>query len=69
MTRYFFILRYSEEKENDDRYGTLLPSDGHALECANQLVQDIKQDRGHDGPGLTMIVKDAAQRVVFSIPF
>ena len=68
MTRYFFILR-SEEKENDDRYGTLLPTDVHAFDCANRLVQQLKQDGVYNDSPLLMVVKDATQRIVFSIPF
>ena len=45
-----------------------LPHDNDALDYAYRIIRELKQDKGYGALGIAMVVKDAALRVVFSIP-
>jgi hypothetical protein len=68
LTRYFFIIRFGDGREHGDDEGTLLANDGAARTYAVRVISEIA-DGGYDDPDLSMIVKDAAERQVFAIPF
>ena len=68
MHRYFFAIRRDGE-EYPDTTGTLLLSEEAAHAYALRIIRELKEAGGHDNPALTMIVKDAAGKTVFSIPF
>ncbi len=68
MGRYFFILQWPDRK-HDDRYGTVLANDEAARAYAERIIRELKEAGGYDDDGLTMIVKGAGRRRVFSIPF
>lgn len=68
MPQYFFIVKWPDQ-ELDDPEGTRLPTDADALRYANRLIREIREGGEPDEPHLTMIVKNAAGKTVFSIPF
>ncbi len=68
MPRYFFVLQHPDGTL-DDAEGAILPTDSAAVEYAQRIVRELKNGGDHDGPGLTLIVKDDAQRIVCSVPF
>ena len=68
MPRYYFVLQWPDG-EHDDRLGTVLPHDGAAHAYASRVIQELKDGGGYTDPGLAMIVKNEAHKIVFSIPF
>jgi len=69
VPRYFFILQWDAARSHDDATGTMLPNDQAARSYAERVVRELKEAGGYDDPGLTMVVKNAAGRTVFSLPF
>jgi hypothetical protein len=67
MPRYFFVVQYPDGTLADAD-GTDLPTDSAALELAQRIIRDLKNGGDHDEPGLTLIVKDETERIVFSLP-
>jgi len=67
VPQYFFIVKWPDQ-ELDDPKGTRLPTDADALRYANRLIREIREGGEPDEPHLTMIVKNAAGKTVFSIP-
>ena len=49
--------------------GTVLANDGAAREYAVRIISELIDGGGYDDPGLSMIVKDAAERQILAIPF
>jgi len=68
VPKYYFILQWADRR-HDDPHGTLLPDDGAALGYAERIIGELQEAGGYDEPGLAMVVKTAAGRIVFSIPF
>ncbi len=68
MPRYYFILQWGN-REHDDPHGTALPSDQAARDYAERIIGELKEAGGYNDDDLTMVVKNAADRKVFSIPF
>lgn len=76
-TRKFKMLRYFFHIEGpghgggvgDDLYGTDFPTDASAFDCAQQIIRELKNAGGYDGPGLMMVVKLESGTTVFAIPF
>ena len=68
MPRYYFILRW-DSREHADPCGTILPNDRAARDYAERIIHELKEAGGYDDDDLTMVVKNAARRTVFSIPF
>jgi hypothetical protein len=65
---YFFIVQ-GPSRCYDDETGTSLQDDQAALAMAEKIMRELK-GAGDDGyPGHVMIVKDARDQTVFSIPF
>ena len=60
LQRYFFIIRFSDGREHGDYEGTVLANDGAAREYAVRIISELIDGGGYDDPGLSMIVKDAA---------
>ena len=52
-----------------DYEGTVLANDGAAREYAVRIISELIDGGGYDDPGLSMIVKDAAERQILAIPF
>jgi hypothetical protein len=69
LQRYFFIFRFSDGREHGDDEGTVLANDGAAREYAVRIISELIDGGGYDDPGLSMIVKDAAERQILAIPF
>jgi hypothetical protein len=59
MPRYFFTLK-SPDNEQADPEGIVLQNDGAALEYAQRIVGEFKEEDGYDDPDLLMIVTDAS---------
>jgi hypothetical protein len=68
MPRYYFILQW-DSREHDDPHGTALPNDQAARDYAERIIRELKEAGGYDDEDLAMVVKNAADRIVFSIPF
>jgi hypothetical protein len=68
VPRYFFNIR-SLDRENSDRLGTSLPDDAAALDHAVRIIRDLRQEGGHEDPGLMMIVRNEIPKTVLSLPF
>jgi hypothetical protein len=66
--RYFFVIRWPDHND-DDAEGTLFLSKSAALAYAERIIRELKEAGGYDEPGLTMIVRDHDDNVVYSIPF
>jgi len=64
---YFDVRGYGEF--NDDRGGKLMPNDEAALAYARRMISELRQIRGYNDAGLTLIVRNSAGKTVFSIPF
>jgi hypothetical protein len=69
LQRYFFIFRSSDGREHGDDEGTVLANDGAAQEYAVRIISELIDGGGYDDPGLSVIVKDAAERQILAIPF
>jgi hypothetical protein len=69
LQRYFFIFRFSDGREHGDDEGTVFANDGAARKYAMRIISEVIDGGGCDDPGLSMIVKDAAERQIFAIPF
>jgi hypothetical protein len=69
MQRYFFVIQCPNQEENDDECGTRLPNEVAARGLAEQIIRELKEAGGYDGPGFIMIVKDTRGKTVFAIPF
>ena len=68
MQRYFFVIHWPDT-EHDDKNGTLLQSDSDAREYACRVIRELQAGGGYHDPGLTMVVKGARRKTVFSVPF
>ena len=68
MPRYYFIIQF-RDRRHDDPSGTSLPDHGAAQAYALRVIRELKDSGGYDDPDVTMIVKDASGREIFSIPF
>ena len=68
MPRYYFNLE-GESLDDDDRSGTLFSNDSAARDYAARIVGELQDAGGYDGADLTMVVKDAGGRTIFSVPF
>ncbi len=68
MPRYYFNLEGDSHADND-RSGTLLSNDSAARDYAERIVGELQDAGGYGGASLTMVVKDAGGRTIFSIPF
>ncbi len=64
---YFDIKGYGEE--HDDRGGTLMPNDEAALAYAWRIIRELREAGGYDDTSLSLIVRNAAGKTVYSIPF
>jgi hypothetical protein len=67
VPRYFFIVAYPD-REFDDPDGTLLPGDEAAINHAQRLAEELREDRQPGEPDMTMIVKNAEGVVIYSAP-
>lgn len=68
MQRYYFNLE-GDSHADDDRSGTLLANEAAAHDYAARIVGELQGAGGYDGPGQTMVVKDAGGQTIISIPF
>jgi hypothetical protein len=64
---YFDIHGYGEHHE--DRGGTLMANDAAALAYARRIIRELRDAGGYDDDALTLVVRDAAGRTLFQIPF
>jgi hypothetical protein len=68
MPRYYFDIRWTD-RERDDPHGTPFPSDEAAYEHAERIVRE-HMDRGtREGSPVNLIVRNADDKLIFSIPF
>jgi hypothetical protein len=68
MRPYFFdVSSYGEH--HDARGGKLMPDDGAALDHAMGIISELRNSGGYDDPALTMVVRNAAGKTIFAIPF
>jgi hypothetical protein len=67
MERYSFIVT-RPGLMIDDSEEKLLPNDAAAIEHAQQIVNDLMQDRRPEDPEPTIIVKIVSGDVVFRLP-
>lgn len=65
---YFFIVQ-GPSRCYDDETGTSLQDDQAALTMAEEIMRELKSAGDDDYGGHVMIVKDARDQTVFSIPF
>jgi hypothetical protein len=68
LSRYYFDIRWPD-REHDDPHGTALPNDEAAYEYAIRAIRELKGGGGYDEPGLKMVVRNADDKSIFSIPF
>jgi Domain of unknown function (DUF6894) len=68
VPRYFFIIQRGA-RVHDDPDGTALPNEAAARDYAARVIGELKAAGGYDEPGLTMVVKSATGRTLFTIPF
>jgi hypothetical protein len=64
----FFQYPVTRSRERD-RLGTSLPDDAAALDHAVRIIRDLRQEGGHEDPGLMMIVRNDIPKTVLSLPF
>jgi hypothetical protein len=64
LQRYFFIIRFGDGREHGDDDGTVFANDGAARKYAMRIISELIDGGGCDDPGLSMIVKDAAERQI-----
>jgi len=69
MPRYFFEIQASNGGRKDDLIGKMFPDIMAALADAERMIRQLQNENGHDEPGLSMLVKDDAQRTVLFLPF
>ena len=67
MPQYYFTIQLPDRQEND-RHGTSLPDDCAALDFAARRISELKKDGRYGRPGLMMIVKNEAGKMVLSLP-
>jgi hypothetical protein len=67
MQTYYFDVRDGERYQ--DRGGEPMPSDEAALALASRIIRELRQSGGYDDPGLTLIVRNASGKTLFTIPF
>jgi hypothetical protein len=65
MPRYFFVVTYADH-QIDDPDGTLLPADTVAIEYARRIINDLREERRPEEPGIA--VKNAAGEVIYRFP-
>jgi hypothetical protein len=68
MPRYFFTIR-RPGRIKDDHHGTNLPNVSAALSHAERTILELRKESPYNDPGLMMIVKDEARKMVLSLPF
>ncbi len=68
MFPYYFDVRGYGDK-HDDRGGTLMPNDEAAFAYARRIIRELREAGGYDDPALTIIVRNAAGKTIYSIPF
>jgi hypothetical protein len=68
MPRYFFTLKWPDN-EHADPEGIVLQDDGAALEYAQRIVRELKEEDGNDDPDLLMVATDDSTRRVVAISF
>jgi hypothetical protein len=67
VNSYFFDIRDGET--HYDRGRKLMPNDEAALAYARRIIRELRDTGGYDDPALTLIVRNATGRTLFSIPF
>jgi hypothetical protein len=68
VRKYFFDVRRSD-REDEDAIGTRLSDVAAALNHAERLIRELKENGGYNDPNLMVIVRDGMKKVVLSIPF
>jgi hypothetical protein len=68
VRQYFFGVRRSD-REDEDAIGTRLSDVAAALNHAERLIRELKENGGYNDPNLMVIVRDGMKKVVLSIPF
>jgi Domain of unknown function (DUF6894) len=69
MPRYFFAVQGLNSSREDNRIGKALPDIMAALAEAERMIKELHNENGCYEPGLSMLVKDEAQRTVLFLPF
>jgi hypothetical protein len=68
VPRYFFAIRWRDEKVEDDPHGGEFPNDAAALAYAERTIRDRQSEKDYDRPEL-MMVKDEIGTTVWWLPF
>ena len=66
MPRYYFIVQTPDERFDDDS-GTTMRSRKEALAHAEKIANELASDC--DCTGWPILIRDAAGRAIFTIPF
>ena len=67
--KYRFRNFVDQRREGGHDDGTLLADERAARKYALRIISELIDGGGYDDPGLSMIVKDEAERQIFAIPF
>jgi Domain of unknown function (DUF6894) len=66
MPRFLFFL-HGPDGARDDVSGTQLEDLGEAYAHAHQIIRELKRDGEFDPGGYSVIVRDAAGNLIYSI--
>ena len=69
MPRYFFVIQWPDGRKTNDPNGTILPNEAAALSNAECVIESLRMEKGHNDPGLRILVTNEKHQTVLSIPF
>jgi len=69
VPRFFFIIRWSDRKIEDDPHGVDLPNIAEALSYAERTIRELQIEGEYYNEEPMIIVKDETQQTVLSLPF
>ena len=66
MPRYFFTLE-AKDRRDPDTTGTVFPDPKAAIQYANRIVRELKEDGDYAESGATLVVLNEARETLFEI--
>jgi hypothetical protein len=69
VPQYFFVVQRSDQKEEGNPHAVSLPNDAAALRYAERTIAELRRERGHSDPTRFVIVRNAKNEAVLSVPF
>jgi hypothetical protein len=69
VPQYFFVVQRSDQKEEGNPHAVSLPNDAAALRHAERTIAELRRERGHSDPTGFVIVRNAKNEAVLSVPF